>query len=173
MIFRPAAAADAHSVCALVNAAYRGESSRRGWTTEADVLDGQRIDPDMFLVLIGEEGARVELAFLPEGGLAGCVELKRESPGCCYLGMLTIDPARQRGGLGHRLLARAEQLAREWGCSQMRMRVIEGRDALIQYYQRRGYRLTGEHEPFPQGDPRFGIPKVRGLRFCVLAKPLL
>lgn len=169
--FRAATALDADAVCALVNSAYRGQTSRRGWTTEADFLDGQRIDPEMFDELLREPGTRVELAFAAQGTLVGCVELRREGDGACYLGMLTVDPRRQRGGLGHRLLERCENLAREWGCRRMRMRVIEGRTELIAYYERRGYGVTGEREPFPQGDPRFGIPKQQ-LSFVVLTKEL-
>lgn len=171
--FRPAAPSDVGAICALVNSAYRGDSSRRGWTTEADFLDGQRIDPEMLLELISRPQVRIELAILPDGALAGCVELNRESSESCYLGMLTIDPARQRARLGQSLLERGEALARQWGCAHMRMRVLSGRSELIEYYERRGYRRTGGYEPFPEHDARFGVPKVRGLRFAVLVKKLL
>jgi GNAT superfamily N-acetyltransferase len=170
--FRPAVPEDARALCALVNSAYRGESSRRGWTTEADVLDGQRLDPAMALELIGQADVRVELAFDGDGALVGCVELKRAPRRSCYLGMLTIDPARQKLGLGHRLLERAEALAGEWRCARMTMKVIEGRGELIAYYERRGYERTGETEPFPEHDPKFGVPKKKGLRFAVLVKDL-
>ena len=170
--FRPASPADADAVVALVNGAYRGEGAKRGWTTEADILCGQRTDREGVLEMIGTPGSRVELAF--EGGPAplACVHLRREPDGSCYLGMLTVDPALQRAGLGRELLERSERLAREWGCGRVRMTVIGLRAELIAYYERRGYARTGRVEPFPEHDPRFGLPKVRGLSFVELSKPL-
>ena len=167
--FRAAEAADAPALCALVNSAYRGEGSKRGWTTEADLLGGQRTDEDKLREMIAEPGSRVELAE-EEGILVGCVHLRKEPSGACYLGMLTIDPARQAGGLGKLLLARCEALAAEWGCARLRMTVIASRAELIAYYERRGYRRTGVEEPFPEHDPRFGLPKVKGLKFVELIK---
>lgn len=169
--FRPAAAADAPAVVALVNSAYRGESSKAGWTTEADLLGGQRTDEGKVLEMVSEPGSRVELAF--DGGrLVACVLLKREASGACYLGMLTVSPALQGAGLGRALLERSEEIARGWGCPRMRMTVIDRRAELIAYYERRGWRRTGATEPFPENDPRFGLPKVAGLRFAELVKPL-
>lgn len=170
--FRPAVAADAPAVVALVNSGYRGESSKRGWTTEADLLGGQRTDDDKMREMIAEKDSRVELAFADDGGLLGCVNLRREPDGSCYLGMLTVDPARQAGGLGKEIMVRSEALAREWGCARMRMTVISVRAELIAFYERRGYAKTGRTEPFPEGDPRFGLPKVSGLTFVELVKPL-
>jgi GNAT superfamily N-acetyltransferase len=170
--FRPAAAADAPAVVALVNSGYRGESSKRGWTTEADLLGGQRTDDDKMREMIAAEGSRVELAFAADGALLGCVNLRQEPDGSCYLGMLTVDPARQAGGLGKEIMVRSEALAREWGCARMRMTVISVRAELIAFYERRGYAKTGKTEPFPEGDPRFGLPKVSGLTFVELVKPL-
>lgn len=170
--FRAAAAEDVAPLVALVNSAYRGESSKAGWTTEADILGGQRTDADKAREMIATPGSRVELAFAEDGALVACVHLKKEADGSCYLGMLTVDPARQAGGLGKELLRRSEELAREWKCPRMRMTVISVRAELIAYYERRGYRRTGKTEPFPEDDPRFGLPKVRGLRFAELVKPL-
>lgn len=172
LTFRPAAAVDASAVVALVNSAYRGEGSKRGWTTEADLLGGQRTDEPKVREMIEADGSRVELAFDAAGTLTACVHLKREPSGSCYVGMLTVDPTRQAGGLGKELLARTEELARGWGCRAMRMTVIDARAELIAYYERRGYRRTGRTEPFPSDDPRFGLPKVADLRFCELVKPL-
>ncbi|MDE2491409.1 MAG: GNAT family N-acetyltransferase [Elusimicrobia bacterium] len=169
--FRAAVPADAAAVAGLVNSAYRGEGSKRGWTTEADLLGGQRTDEEAVLEMIRAPGSRVELGFA-DGALAACARLAREDGGSCYVGMLTIDPARQGGGLGKELLARCEAVAREWGCARTRMTVISRRAELIAFYERRGYRATGRVEPFPEGDPRFGLPKVRGLAFAELVKPL-
>lgn len=170
--FRAATAADVDALVPFVNGGYRGESSKRGWTTEADILGGQRTDPGKMREMIETSGARVELAHDESGSLVGCVFLKKEPDASCYLGMLTVDPARQSGGFGKRLMARSEELARGWGCRRMRMTVISVRSELIAYYERRGYAKTGITEPFPEDDPRFGLPKVRGLVFAELAKPL-
>ncbi len=170
--FRAAGLPDARAVVDLVNSGYRGESSKRGWTTEADLLGGQRTDEGKMCEMIASKGSRVELAFSPDGSLLGCVHLKREADGSCYLGMLTVDPARQAHGLGKEIMARSEALAREWGCRRMRMTVISVRAELLAFYERRGYAKTGKTEPFPEGDPRFGLPKVAGLVFIEMAKPL-
>jgi GNAT superfamily N-acetyltransferase len=172
MLFRTATPADAPAIAAVVNSGYRGESSRQGWTTEADLLGGQRTDEAQVLEMIQAADSRVELALAEDGSLVGCVHLKKEAPGSCYIGMLTVDPGRQAGGIGKQLLSHGEQAARDWGCARMRMTVIESRVELLGFYERRGYARTGATEPFPEDDPRFGIPKVRNLRFLELAKPL-
>jgi GNAT superfamily N-acetyltransferase len=170
--FRTAAAADAEALVPFVNGGYRGESSKRGWTTEADILGGQRTDPEKMREMIGATDACVEMAHAEDGALLGCVYLKKEPDGSCYLGMLTVDPARQAGGIGKLIMAHSDALARAWGCRRMRMTVISVRGELIAYYERRGYVRTGVTEPFPEDDPRFGLPKIRGLSFVELAKAL-
>lgn len=170
--FRRASAGDADALVAFVNGGYRGESSKKGWTTEADILGGQRTDPEKMSEMIEAHDARVELARAEDGSLIGCVYLKKEPDGSCYLGMLTVDPARQAGGIGKLIMAHADALAREWNCRRMRMTVISVRRELIEYYERRGYAKTGASEPFPENDPKFGLPKVRGLTFVELAKAL-
>jgi ribosomal protein S18 acetylase RimI-like enzyme len=91
--------------------------------------------------------------------------------GSGYFGMFAVDPELQGGGLGKTVLAEAERIAREqWQCGAMRMTVIEQRAELIAWYERRGYRRTGEYQPFPYGDERFGIPRRDDLRFEVLLK---
>jgi ribosomal protein S18 acetylase RimI-like enzyme len=85
--------------------------------------------------------------------------------------MLTIEPTLQASGLGRGLLAAAEEFVHDrWQVSRMVMTVIEQRPELIAWYERRGYRRTGETAPFPYGDPRFGEPKRPDLRFVVLAR---
>lgn len=171
--FQPATPADVEAVVALVNSAYRGESSRAGWTTEADILGGQRTDPASLreMLVPDEQGheQRVELAFDGEK-LVGCMYLRRE-PATLYLGMLTVTPTLQASGLGKQLLAHAEDLARGWGCTRMRMTVIHTRTELLAYYFRRGYALTGASEPFPT-DPKYGLPKGIELKLLELVKPL-
>ena len=174
--FRDAVEADIPALVALVTSAYRGEASRAGWTTEADLLDGNRIDPEVLRADIAREHSRVLLAERDgEAGtreLLGCAHLGIEH-GAGYFGMFSIRPELQGAGIGKRLLAEAERLARaEWNLPAMRMTVIDLREELIAFYERRGYRRTGIKKPFPATDPRFGIPKRDDLRFEVLEKTL-
>jgi ribosomal protein S18 acetylase RimI-like enzyme len=169
--FRYASMSDCAEVVALVESAYRGDVSRGGWTTEADLLDGQRTDAEEVTSILQEDGAHMLLAI--EGKqLLGCVVMRREPMGA-YIGMLAVLPGLQTKGLGKRLLGEAEARAiREFDAKHTRMTVIEQRKELIAWYERRGYRRTGHTEPFPYGDPRFGLPKRDDLRFVVLEKPL-
>lgn len=170
--FRPATPADVEAVVALTESAYRGDASRAGWTTEADFLDGQRTDAADVSALIARDDARVLLAERNGELLASCL-IERQPDGDCYFGMFSVRPDLQNAGLGRALLAEAERIAREeWRCKAMRMSVIDIRESLIAWYERRGYRRTGEHKPFPYGDERFGIPRRDDLRFEWLVKPL-
>ncbi|MGO8756435.1 MAG: GNAT family N-acetyltransferase [Gallionellaceae bacterium] len=172
LFFRRATAADVDAIVALVNSAYRGESSRAGWTTEADLLGGQRTDAEEIVRLLGLAGS-VILLFLIGEEIIGSVHLERVDAATAYLGMLVIKPVLQGRGLGSRFMATAEHFVRtEWGATRMQMQVITLRHELIDYYQRRGFRRTGQTRPFPSADPRFGLPKVAGLRFEVLEKSL-
>jgi GNAT superfamily N-acetyltransferase len=169
--FRPAVAADVATIVSLVDSAYRGESGLRGWTTESHLLDGQRTDTTAVEGIIATPGSVVLLA---ENGdaLLACCQLERQGQ-AGYFGMFAVVPTLQGAGIGKAVLAEAERFAREtWGCQAMRMTVIEQRLELIQWYERRGYRLTGEHQPFPYGQERFGIPRRDDLRFAVLSKSL-
>jgi ribosomal protein S18 acetylase RimI-like enzyme len=170
-ISRPATAADVPALVALVNSAYRGDSSRAGWTTEADLLDGQRTDAQA----ITEEIARpdsVILVHVEDDAPVACVHLERTGEDC-YLGMLTVNPTMQGSGLGRQLLTAAERWAAEnWRSRSMHMLVITQRADLIGWYERRGYRRTGERRPFPYGDERFGLPRRSDLEFEMLCKPL-
>ncbi|MEW5903184.1 MAG: GNAT family N-acetyltransferase [Pseudomonadota bacterium] len=169
--WRLATLSDVVALLALVNSAYRGQSSRAGWTTEADLLDGQRTDAQELSALLHQADSCI---LLQEGaqGLIGCVHLHRRDAHTAYLGMLVIRPDLQRQGLGHRLLHAAETHARSsWGVDTMQMQVISCRHELLAWYERRGYRRSGETLPFPD-DPRCGLPRVPGLQFAVLRKAL-
>jgi GNAT superfamily N-acetyltransferase len=171
LTIRTAVPADVDALVTLVNSAYRGTSSKAGWTTEADLLGGQRIDAGMLAELIARPDAQV-LVHEIEGEIVACVALENGPQGC-YLGMLTIRPTLQGAGLGGRLLAAAEQFAQAaFGADSIHMTVIEQRDELIAWYARRGYLPTGEYRAFPYGDPRYGLPKRADLRFAVLHKSL-
>lgn len=168
--------ADSHDVPALeklVNAAYRGESGRRGWTTESDLLAGQRVDEELIHALIAEDESMILVAMTPDAQIRGCVHLKRNSTTTSYLGMLTTDVDSQAAGIGTQLLRAAEAHARAiFRSSEMEMTVIDVRSELISWYQRRGYHLTGEKRPFPSENPRFGVPLIKALCFSVLKRSL-
>ncbi|MEU1597400.1 GNAT family N-acetyltransferase [Streptomyces sp. NPDC005708] len=172
LIFRDATDADVDALVALIESAYRGDSSRAGWTTEADILQGQRTDPEGVLQVIGAAHSRL-LMVERDGALVACCQLERRDDHA-YFGMFAVSPALQGVGLGKVVIAEAERTALEdWGVSQMHMTVISVREDLIAWYERRGYRRTGRMTPFPYGDERFGIPQRADLQFELLVKPLV
>ena len=154
----------------LVNSAYRGESSKRGWTTEADLLDGIRTDEESMLQLITDPTSEVLQCRNRKNELLVCVNL-RANIDQLYLGMLTVSPTLQGEGIGKELLRASEQYATENNFSAITMSVISIRTELIAWYERRGYSRTGETKPFPASDPRFGIPK-QALEFIMLRKKI-
>lgn len=167
--YRDATAADVPALVALVTNAYRGEASRVGWTTEADLLDGERIDPEVLRGDIARAGSRVLMA-VRDGEPVACAHVAIEGD-AGYFGMFAVRPELQGSGLGDALLREAERAVRdEWALPAIRMTVIDLRVELIAWYERRGYRRTGIHKPFPYGDTRFGIPRRDDLRFEVLEK---
>lgn len=170
-VFRQAGQVDVDAIVALVESAYRGDSSRRGWTTEADLLDGRRTEAALVAELLTDPQSAVLLAWADDELLACChVERHGES---AYFGMFAVQPSRQSSGLGRMLLAEAERHARDaWQCRAMHMKVIDVRTELMAWYERRGYRRTGEYSPFPYGDERFGLPRRDDLRFELMVKDL-
>ena len=203
---------DIDAVVELVNAAYRGEPGEDGWTTESELLDGQRLDGDMLAETLDRPGAHVLLAH-SGGELVGCCELQRprkngnlvppgevaavdlttkplheerklddppppEHPdgvdeGAAYFGMFSVKPGLQGGGVGRGVLEEAERIAREeWGATSLELTVIDVRDELIGWYERRGYARTKRDKPFPDDAERFGKPRREGLKLAVLRKPL-
>jgi ribosomal protein S18 acetylase RimI-like enzyme len=171
--FRFATAADVPEIVSVVESAYRGEASRAGWTTEADLLDGQRTDAAAVSGMMAAPDSVVLLAET-DGLLAGCCHLERRPVADAYFGLFAIRPGSQGQGWGRQVLAEAERVAsHDWHAERMVMTVIAQRDDLIAWYERRGYRRTGDSRPFPYGDERFGIPRRPDLSFVVLAKPLV
>lgn len=162
--------ADAPALNTLINSAYRGEESKKGWSTEADLLDGTRIDEAALRDLIQKPDTTF-LKYEEDGVLMGCVELRKEGHKL-YLGTLSVNPNIQNKGIGKKLLYAGEDHARKVGCTTMTMTVIDGRQSLMDWYVRHGYRLTGERKPFIVPDERWGIPKQK-LEFVVLEKLLL
>jgi ribosomal protein S18 acetylase RimI-like enzyme len=172
LTFRAATAHDIPAIVTLVESAYRGESSKAGWTTEADFLDGRRTGEDDVATCISGHRSLVLLAE-QNGTLLSCAHLAEED-GAGYFGMFAVSPDQQGSGIGKCMLQEAERIAAsEWGLPSMRMTVIAIRDELIAFYERRGYTRTGIYKPFPYGDARFGLPKRDDLRFEILEKPLL
>jgi len=161
---------DAEELSQLINSAYRGDSSRSGWTTEADLLDGTRTDAELIRKVIATESTTLLKMASSAGEIIGCVELRKEGDRM-YLGMLTVRPDLQGKGIGRKLMHEGESLAKEQGCRTMYMTVLVPRQELIAWYERQGYVNSHERKPFAFGDPRFGHPK-RPLEFTVLTKEL-
>lgn len=169
--FGLASSADVDAVVALVESAYRGEVSRAGWTTEADLLGGQRTDRTEVSGLLADPTVCLVLLRVP-AELAGTICVRVDAAGVAHLGLFAVRPDLQGAGLGKALLAEAERVARERGACSAAMTVIEQRVELLAWYARRGYQQTGETQPFPYGQPRFGLPRRDDLRFLVLHKAL-
>ncbi len=165
---------DAVPLQALVHRAYRGDTARDGWTHEADLLDGNRIDVATIDGLLEDPAEAIVLAERADRpGPVGCVQVSDRGEGLAYLGMLSVEPGLQGRGLGRALVKAAELTARDrFGATRMEMTVIVQREELIAWYERLGYGRTGERRPFPATDPRFGIPRRSDLAFVVLEKPL-
>lgn len=168
-LLRYALADDADAIADRVNSAYRGDASRQGWTTEADLLGGQRTDAAMIRECLNESLFR--LAW--EGTtLVGTQQVQHLDQNTAELGMLAVAPDRQGQGIGRHLVADAETVAREHlGCSLLRIHVLHQRTELLRWYESLGFKRTGESAPFPTS-PRFGEPRVDDLWFVVLEKPL-
>ncbi|GAB5482531.1 MAG: GNAT family N-acetyltransferase [Parasphingorhabdus sp.] len=172
MTIRAAQEQDIPTLHKLVESAYRGDSAKRGWTHEADLLGGQRTDLAALQEMMADVSQVILLA-MNGAAIAGCVQLMRVKDGLAYLGLLTVDPDRQAGGLGKILLNASEKyVAENWQANAIEMAVIRQRADLIAYYERRGYAQTGEKRPFPLDDPRYGLPKTQELEFVVLRKEI-
>ena len=154
---------------ALINSAYRGDSSKKGWTTEADLLDGIRTDADSLKELITRSNSVILQSFNENNLLQGCVYLEKKR-NKMYLGMLTVSPSLQAKGIGRQLLIEAEKYARSQRCSLIEMTVISIRTELIDWYKKHGYMDTGKKKPFPN-DVKFGIPK-QPLEFIIMQKEI-
>jgi len=153
----------------LINSAYRGESSKQGWTTEADLLDGVRTDSENLAEMINKNDALILQSFNKNNILQACVYLEKKQH-IMYLGMLTVSPLEQSKGIGKQLLCEAEKYAEQQMCNIVEMTVISLRKELIAWYEKRGYNNTGETKPFPN-DIKFGVPK-QPLEFIIMQKEI-
>ncbi len=156
--------ADAPALKALLEAAYRGDSARAGWNHEADILDDERIALGELEALLADPAVTI-LTSRDTDTLTGCVAVTVKDNALAYLGMLCVSPLLQSAGIGRQLLDAAEDCARAQGIAAMEMTVIDSRDTLIAWYERRGYTRTGETRPFP-------VPRDPPITFVVLEKPL-
>ncbi|MBU4434982.1 MAG: GNAT family N-acetyltransferase [Alphaproteobacteria bacterium] len=163
---------DLSAVADLVNRAYRGGEAHKGWTTEAAFMGGARAD---------EAGLRADLAAKPGSVILtlrdedwekpfGCVWLEPLPGDVWLLGMLAVDPERQDGGTGRALIETCEAYVKARAGQILRMTVIDIRDTLIAWYERRGFHRAGV-EPFPYNDRRIG-DTTGELRFVVMEKAL-
>ena len=150
----------------LVNSAYRGESSKKGWTSEADLLGGIRTTVEELSETIQRTDTTI-LKYTENQEIIACMMLVEKTEKL-YLGMLTVSPALQGGGIGKQLLKHAEVVAQENGVSKIGMTVISAREELINWYKSKGYVDTGEREPFVM-DYHLGLPK-QPLEFIVMEK---
>jgi len=172
LTIRDAVPADIPALHALVESAYRGEASRAGWTTEADLLEGQRTDAEDLTSILADPEQGMLTAWRGEQ-LVGCILIARRGEGIGYFGMLSVSPTLQGGGLGRTLIGAAEAaMADRFAAKRVRISVIPQRETLIGWYERLGYAATGETLPFPYGDERFGLPLRDDLSFIVMEKPL-
>ena len=172
MHLEPAQISDLPALHDLIEGAYRGDSAKIGWTHEADLLGGQRTDLETLEAMLADP-AQTILILRDGEEIDACVALADRGDGLAYLGMFTVAPTRQATGIGRLLLAASEDhAASAFHANRIEMTVIAQRSELIAWYERRGYRLTGERRPFPANDPRFGLPKHDDLEFVVLEKLL-
>lgn len=166
-MLRKATHSDVHQIAALVNKAYRPESNGHGWTHEADLVSGARVNAAQVEKLI--EGNGTVLVACDGNSLIGCVHIEPASLSC-YIGMLATNPSQQNQGLGKQLLAKAEELAAvHYGATSYKMSVLSSRPELLAYYERRGYQLTGASSPYPV-DAGVGKPRSLDLRVLDLIK---
>ncbi len=143
-----ASPADAAVIAQLLNSAYRGESSKQGWTTEANIIAGNvRTDESNLQTVMQQPGSVVLKYEDDHQHIIGCVNLQQHD-NKIYLGMLSVSPQLQGAGVGKKLLYAAEEYAKHLQCGAIYMSVISIRTELINWYQRYGYKETGERKPF-------------------------
>lgn len=161
---------DVSSLNQLINSAYRGESSKKGWTTEANLLEGKRTTEAELIEIIQDKKNTI-LKYSENNQIIGCV-LLIEKEDRLFLGMLTVSPELQNSGIGKKLMHQAEIYASNLGLSKIVMTVISARAELISWYKRKGYVDTGAREPFPESEVYVTISN-EPLEFIVLEKRIL
>ncbi|SFP90656.1 GNAT family N-acetyltransferase [Parafilimonas terrae] len=166
-----ATTSDIPALLVLLNSAYRGEASRQGWTTEADLIAGDVRTDYNDLLRVMQTPASVMLKYTdPQNEITGCVNLQQRD-NKIYLGMFSVSPQLQGGGIGRQLLLAAEEYARNLNCNYIYMLVIAARAELIAWYKRNNYYDTGERIPFKEDD--LSGKHLQPLEFMVLEKELI
>jgi GNAT superfamily N-acetyltransferase len=179
--FRLARPDDVDRLVDLIRAAYRGETSRAGWTSEAALVAGDRISAEQVrgmidepgsIFLVVDQGGAGSDGVAGAGGLTGCCRVADLGGGLARFGTFAVWPSAQGGGVGRRLMAEADRRAVEtFGAARMEITVLAQQEKLLAWYERRGYRRTGQTRPFP-ADERFARPLRDGLYFAVMEKSL-
>jgi ribosomal protein S18 acetylase RimI-like enzyme len=174
MLLYPASETDYPEIVALANLAFRGAGADAGWNSETGFIDGPRLTESLLRCDLAAKPDAVLLTLRDDadGPLLGTVLVEPKERYVWHLGLLTVRPDQQNRHVGRTLLTAAENFARQFGAQRIRMTVVNVRETLIAWYERRGYRLTGEVEPFPYDDQRFGQPLRDDLSFVVLEKEI-
>jgi ribosomal protein S18 acetylase RimI-like enzyme len=170
--FHKAELSDSEAIATLVNSAYRGDDSRAGWTTEADLLDGKRTTTQEIASVIKRKDAFILIGVLRDNIVATiCCEWQELSgSNTAHFSMIAVKPTLQNKGYGKSLIQAAEIICqREWRVIGFYMEVISLRHELIAFYERLGYVRTGEFRDFPENSSLWQ-PKVNGLNLQYLAK---
>jgi len=196
--FRVCALDDVDDVVVFINQAYRGEISAKGWTTESDLLDGQRLDANMAKDIINKQDCEILLLSFhidqvtsnninenekklidhiisindnkKKSFLIATVNPEREVD-LMHLNMLAIHPDLQSFGIGKFMIDSVERNTKEMNLKKVVLTVISVRKELVAYYERRGYILNGTKHRFPAyDDPRYGIPKRDDLELHEMEK---
>ena len=168
--YHKAEISDASAIADLINSAYRGESSRAGWTTEADLIEGMRTTTQEVAAIIQRENAFILIGVLKDQIIAtiGCEKHENTAK----LGMIAVKPTMQNKGYGKEMIQAAEAMTlRQWRVAGFYMSVITLRESLIAFYERLGYERTGNLEDFPTESPLWQV-KVNNLKFEYLVKVL-
>ena len=153
---------------ALLNEAYRGEQSKKGWTSEAHLITGEtRTNTEILQKIIETPGSIILKHTSAENEITGCVNLQQHDDKI-YLGMLAVSPQLQGSGVGNQLLKASEEYAQSVQCSTIYMTVISLRTELINWYIRHGYNDTGKREPFVED--KVSGKHLQPLEFMVLEK---
>jgi ribosomal protein S18 acetylase RimI-like enzyme len=176
MLLERVVEADYVDVVALANLAYRGTGRQEGeaasWNIEAGLVESPRLTEETLREELAEKPELLVWREAPGGPLMGTVWMQSKGKGVWYLGLLTVRPDVQDRKLGRTLLAAAEEYAKERGGQRITMTVLSGRDVLMGWYERRGYRKTGATQPYPYGDGRLGRPLRDDLHFVVMQKSI-
>jgi ribosomal protein S18 acetylase RimI-like enzyme len=168
VLIRCASATDVAAVVQLVNQAYRPATGLGGWTHEAEWVGGLRTNREQVLALLDMPHSQLLLG-VRNDKLVACVHVEQVGT-LSYIGMLAVNPLSQTHGVGKQMLAAAEAYAcAHFAPHSLLMQVLSSRSELIEFYQRRGYQLSGEHQEYPL-TAGVGVPLIGGLTVLTLYK---